>query len=81
MADKAIIQSMKTYWKHLICSSSKIMVTIVTGQSSTCCTLMYCKNNINRILDIVNHVRVKIKYELPSYTGSLTTVCRSDVCY
>ena len=75
MADKAIIQSMKTYWKHLICSSSKIMVTIVTGQSSTCC------NNINRILDIVNHVRVKIKYELPSYTGSLTTVCRSDVCY
>ena len=81
MADKDIIQVMKTYWKHLICSSSQIMVTIVTGQSSTWCTLMFCKNNINRLLDIVNHVRVKLKYEIPSYTGSLTTVCRSDVCY
>jgi len=24
---------------------------------------------------------MKIKYEIPSYIGSLTTVCRSDVCY
>jgi len=23
----------------------------------------------------------KIKYEIPSYIGSLTTVCRSDACY
>jgi len=22
-----------------------------------------------------------MKYEIPSYTGSLTTVCRSDACY
>jgi len=24
---------------------------------------------------------MKIKYEIPSYIGSLPTVCRSDACY
>jgi len=28
-----------------------------------------------------DHVRIKIKYEIRSYIGSLTTVCRSGACY
>jgi len=30
---------------------------------------------------MVDHVRIKIKYEIPSYIVSLTTVCHSDACY
>jgi len=30
---------------------------------------------------VVDYVRIKVKYEIPSYIGSLTTVCRSDACY
>ena len=33
------------------------------------------------LLIVVDQVRVKIKYEIPSYIGSLTTVYRSDACY
>jgi len=30
----------------------------------------------------LDHVRIKIKYKIPSYyIDSLTTVCRSDACY
>jgi len=30
---------------------------------------------------IVDHVKIKLKYEIPSYIGSFTTVCRSDAWY
>jgi len=32
-------------------------------------------------ITVVNHFRIKLKYELPWYIGSLTTMCRSDACY
>ena len=39
------------------------------------------KQTVVPFLFVVDHVRIRIKYKIPSYIGLLTMVCRSDACY